>query len=66
MAGTSWHPGFISWILILAVVLVVLLFLVKKLRGVVPYLRRDPHDIAGAVRRDLEAYVRDQGCRRRW
>jgi len=26
-----------------------------------PYLRRDPHDIAGAVRRDLEAYVRDQG-----
>ena len=61
MAGTSWRPGFVSWILILAIVLVVLLFLVKKARGLVPYLRRDPHDIAGAVRRDLEAYVRDQG-----
>ena len=61
VAGTSWRPGFVSWILILAIVLVVLLFLVKKARGLVPYLRRDPHDIAGAVRRDLEAYVRDQG-----
>jgi hypothetical protein len=61
VAGTNWHPGFIAWILILAVILVVLLFFVKKVRGVIPYLRRDPHDIAGAVRRDLEAYVRDQG-----
>ena len=26
-----------------------------------PYLRKGPHEIAGAVRRDLEAYVRDQG-----
>ena len=61
VAGTNWHPGFISWILILAAALAALLFGVKKLRGLVPYLRRDPHDIAGAVRRDLEAYVRDQG-----
>ena len=30
VVGKDWHPGFISWILILAVVLVVLLFLVKR------------------------------------
>jgi hypothetical protein len=28
---------------------------------VIPYLRKGPHAIAGAVRRDLEAFVRDQG-----
>jgi len=61
VAGTSWHPGFISWTLILAVLLAALIVVVKHLRGLIPYLRRDPHDIAGAVRRDLEAYVRDQG-----
>jgi transglutaminase-like putative cysteine protease len=61
VVGKDWHPGFVSWLLLIAGALLVLLILAKRLRSVVPYLRKGPHEIAGAVRRDLEAYVRDQG-----
>ncbi len=60
-SGAAWRPGFVSFIALLAFALVALLVLVKRLRGVLPYVRREPHRIAGAVRRDLEAFVRDQG-----
>ncbi len=61
VVGGNWHPGFVSWLLLIAAGLVVLLVLVKRLRSLIPYLRKGPHAIAAAVRRDLEAYVRDQG-----
>ncbi len=61
VVGREWRPGFVSWLLLLAAGVVVLLVLAKRLRSVIPYLRKGPHAIAGAVRRDLEAFVRDQG-----
>ena len=61
VVGREWHPGFVSWLLLLAAGVVALLVLAKRLRSVIPYLRKGPHAIAGAVRRDLEAFVRDQG-----
>jgi transglutaminase-like putative cysteine protease len=61
VVGQDWHPGFISWLLLLAAGTLVLLVLAKRLRSLIPYVRKGPHEIAGAVRRDLEAYVRDQG-----
>jgi hypothetical protein len=61
VVGREWRPGFVSWLVLLAAGMVVLLVLAKRLRSVIPYLRKGPHSIAGAVRRDLEAFVRDQG-----
>ncbi len=61
VVGKDWHPGFVSWLLLLAAGVVLLLVLAKRVRSVIPYLRKGPHAIAGAVRRDLEAFVRDQG-----
>ena len=59
--GREWRPGFISWLLLLTAGVVVLLVVAKRLRSLIPYLRKGPHGIAAAVRRDLEAFVRDQG-----
>ena len=62
VVGKDWHPGFVSWLLLIAGGGAGRCWsCAKRLRSVVPYLRKGPHEIAGAVRRDLEAYVRDQG-----
>jgi transglutaminase-like putative cysteine protease len=56
-----WRPGFLSALGLIAVGLVVLLQVLKRVRRLRKYLRRDVHGMAAAVRGDLEDYVVDQG-----